>query len=115
MLAPKGKLTKTFARKSTSRPMTEEEKKKWGTQLEDNEQRNSVDSRPRLGMKLTKTYRTVSIPTPRLETKKAKAVDNPRTATGRVASSTSSSKPKMKTLKGKIQMALYKAKNMKNK
>jgi hypothetical protein len=115
MLQPKkGKLTKSIERKSTSRPMTEEEKKKWGTQLEDTKQRDAVDSktvdsRPRLQMKGTQTYRRLQPDMPKLKTKKAKAVDNaPMPKAERVAQSFA--KPKMKTLKGKIQLALMKAK-----
>jgi hypothetical protein len=52
-----------------------------------------------------------SEPVLKLKTKKAKAVDNaPMPKTERVAQNFSASKPKMKTLKGKIQLALMKAK-----
>lgn len=74
MLAPKGKLTKTLTRKSTSRPMTEEEKKKWGTQLEDAGQRHPVEPKPRLQMKGTQTYRRLQPDMPKLKTKKATPV-----------------------------------------
>ena len=49
-----------------------------------------------------------------LKTKSAKKVDNsPLPSNERVVKNSPAPKPKMKTLKGKIQMALYKAKNMK--
>jgi hypothetical protein len=102
MLQPKkGKLTKTFARKSTSRPMTEQEKEKYGKEY-------SAEPKPRLQMKGTQTYRRLQPDMPKLKTKKATAVDNPMPKTERVAQSFA--KPKMKTLKGKIQLALMKAK-----
>jgi hypothetical protein len=110
MLQPKRKLTRTLTRKSTSRPMTEEEKKKWGTQLEDAGQRYPSDGKKRLTptYKLERTSKIEKRSTPQLKTKKATAVDNPMPKTERVAQSFA--KPKMKTLKGKIQLALMKAK-----
>ena len=114
MLQPKGKLTKTLARKSTARPMTEEEKEKYGKQLGDTTERHPSDrNKPRLQMKVTQTYRRLQEPSEKLKTKKATAVTTSPLNNERVMKNSPASKPKMKTLKGKIQMALYKAKNMK--
>jgi hypothetical protein len=118
MLQPKkGKLTRTLTRKSTSRPMTEEEKmqarkKEFRYEMmrdvpETNARFESSSKPPvkRMSKKIT------SEPVLKLKTKKAKAVDNaPMPKNERAAQSFSASKPKMKTLKGKIQLALMKAK-----
>lgn len=111
MLQPKGKLTRTLARKSTARPMTEEEKEKYGKQLGDTTERHPSDkNKPRLEMKVTKTYRRLKEPIEKLKTKKATPVTTSPLKNERAAQSFPSSKPKMKTLKGKIQAALLKAK-----
>ena len=114
MLQPKGKLTRTLARKSTARPMTEEEKEKYGKQLGDTTDRHPSDkNKPRLQMKVTRTSKIVSERAPSLKTKKATAVTTSPLNNERVMTNSTASKPKMKTIKGKIEMALYKAKNMK--
>ena len=111
MLAPKGKITRTLARKSIARPMTEEEKEKYGKQLGDTTERHPSDkNKPRLEMKVTQTYRRLKEPIGKLKTKKATAVTTSPLNNERVMKNSPASKPKMKTLKGKIQAALLKAK-----
>ena len=116
MLAPKGKLTRTLARKSIARPMTEKEKiqarkkefsyeklkdiPETSTQFES----NSKPPVKRMYKKIT------SEPVTTLKTKKATAVTTSPLNNERVMKNSPASKPKMKTLKGKIQAALLKAK-----
>jgi hypothetical protein len=63
---------------------------------------------PRLGNKITRTSKIEKRSTPQLKTKKATPVTTSPLNNERVAQT--SAKPKMKTLKDKIQLALMKAK-----
>lgn len=74
---------------------------------------NREEETPRFKGKLTRTSKIVSEPAPGLKTKKATAVTTSPLNNERVMKNSPASKPKMKTIKGKIEMALYKAKNMK--
>jgi hypothetical protein len=110
MLQPKRAKKKSLLPASEAIEERTQARKQWGIQLEDAGHRYPSDGKRRLTPthKLERTSKIEKRSTPQLKTKKATPVTTSPLNNERVAQA--SAKPKMKTLKGKIQKALMKAK-----